>query len=99
MAGLMLAAPAGALAQSTPSVHSDDPFSLMRGTQQPGEKRPVKLEARLADPALFAQDPQAFNAAADRLAAARSDKDKRELRWLEAAEKAEALAAELGYPP
>ena len=54
------------------------------------------LEARLADPALFAQDPQAFNAAADRLAAARSDKDDRELRWLEAAEKAEALAAEKG---
>ena len=54
------------------------------------------LEARLADPALFAQDPQAFNDAADRLAAARSDKDDRELRWLEAAEKAEALAAEKG---
>ena len=49
IAGLLLAAPAAALAQSTPSVHSDDPFSLMRGTQQPGEKRPVKLEARLAE--------------------------------------------------
>ena len=54
------------------------------------------LEARLADTALFVQDPQAFNDAADRLATARSDKDDRELRWLEAAEKAEALAAEKG---
>ncbi|WP_180897588.1 hypothetical protein [Martelella soudanensis] len=49
LAGSMLTAPSATLAQSAPSVHSDDPFSLMRGTQQPGEKRPVKLEARLAE--------------------------------------------------
>ncbi|WP_174801804.1 hypothetical protein [Martelella limonii] len=48
LAGLIATAPAS-LAQSTPSVHSDDPFSMMRGTQEPGEKRPVKLEARLAE--------------------------------------------------
>jgi len=56
----------------------------------------ASLEAQLADPALFATDPDRFNAAADRLAAAREEKDDKELRWLEAAEKAEALEAERG---
>ena len=54
------------------------------------------LEARLADPDLFAKNPDRFNAAADRLAAARDEKDEKELRWLDAAEKAEALEAEKG---
>ena len=54
------------------------------------------LEARLADPELFAKNPDRFNAAADRLAAARDEKDDKELRWLEAAEKAEALEADRG---
>ena len=54
------------------------------------------LEARLADPELFAKSPEKFTAAADRLAAARTEKDEKELRWLEAAEKAEALEAERG---
>ena len=44
----------------------------------------------------FAKNPDRFNAAADRLAAARDEKDDKELRWLEAAEKAEALEAEQG---
>ena len=54
------------------------------------------LEAQLADPALFAKNPERFNAAADRLSAARTEKDDKELRWLDAAEKAEALEAERG---
>jgi len=54
------------------------------------------LETQLADPQLFAKNPETFNAAADRLAAARDEKDDKELRWLEAAEKAEALDAEKG---
>ena len=54
------------------------------------------LEARLADPDLFAKNPDRFNAAADRLAAARDEKDEKELRWLDAAEKAEALEADRG---
>lgn len=49
LAGLVAAAPVAGLAQSRPSVHSGDPFSMMRGTQEPGEKRPVKLQARLAE--------------------------------------------------
>jgi len=56
----------------------------------------ASLEAQLADPQLFATDPDRFNAAADRLAAAREEKDDKELRWLEAAEKAEALEAGRG---
>ncbi len=54
------------------------------------------LEARLADPELFATHPETFTATADRLAAARTEKDDKELRWLDAAEKAEALEAEKG---
>ena len=56
----------------------------------------ARLEDRLADPELFAKSPEKFTAAADRLAAARDEKDDKELRWLEAAEKAEALEAERG---
>ena len=53
----------------------------------------ARLEALLADPDLFSRDPDRFNKAVAQLAAARSEKDEKELRWLEAAEKAEALAA------
>ena len=56
----------------------------------------ARLEGRLADPELFAKNPEKFTAAANRLAAARTEKDEKELRWLEAAEKAEALEAERG---
>ena len=52
------------------------------------------LEARLADPDLFAKNPETFTATANRLATARTEKDDKELRWLDAAEKAEALEAE-----
>ena len=60
------------------------------------EEEIAALEARLADPELFAKNPDRFNVAADRLAAARDEKDDKELRWLEAAEKAEALEAYWG---
>ena len=53
----------------------------------------ARLEALLADPDLFSRDPDRFNKAVAQLAAARDEKDEKELRWLEAAEKAEALAA------
>ena len=51
------------------------------------------LEARLADPAFFTSDPDGFNRAADRLAAAREDKEAKETRWLDAAAAEEALQA------
>ncbi|MDB2391137.1 ATP-binding cassette domain-containing protein [Alphaproteobacteria bacterium] len=50
-----------------------------------------KLEAVLADPDLFAKDPDRFTRSADEIAALRSEKDDKELAWLAAAEKAEAL--------
>ncbi|MEX0503399.1 ABC-F family ATP-binding cassette domain-containing protein [Alphaproteobacteria bacterium LSUCC0719] len=50
-----------------------------------------RLETRLADPAFFASDPDGFTAAADRLATARTEKEAKETRWLEAAEAEEAL--------
>jgi ATP-binding cassette subfamily F protein uup len=49
------------------------------------------LEARLADPGLFARDPKAFDSAAARLAAARDELAKAEEQWLELEMKREAL--------
>ncbi len=42
-----------------------------------------RLEAKLADPALFGKDPKAFDAAAARLAAARDELQASEDQWLE----------------
>ena len=50
-----------------------------------------KLEAVLGDPDLFATDPDKFARTADAIAALRTDKDDKELAWLDAAQKAEAL--------
>ncbi len=52
-----------------------------------------KLEAVIADPALFTTDPEKFNQAAAELADAQAKKDEKETQWLEIAERAEALAA------
>ena len=49
------------------------------------------LEAKLADPNLFARDPKAFDAAASRLTAAREELAKSEEQWLELEMKREAL--------
>ena len=49
------------------------------------------LEAQLADQALFASNPDKFTANAAHLAQLQSDKEAKELQWLEVAEKAEAL--------
>jgi ATP-binding cassette subfamily F protein uup len=51
------------------------------------------LEATLADAGLYERDPDAFNAATARLAAARDSLDVAETRWVELEEKREALAA------
>ena len=50
-----------------------------------------QLEAVLGDPDLFAKDPDRFNKTADAIANLRAEKDEKELAWLAAAEKAEAL--------
>ena len=49
------------------------------------------LEAKLADPNLFARDPKAFDAAASRLTTAREELAKSEEQWLELEMKREAL--------
>ena len=50
------------------------------------------LEARLADPALFARDPEAFKQTAERLEAARQALGDAENRWLALEERREQLA-------
>ena len=67
---------------------------MVYGWEGPKGTDIISLEAQLARPDFFTSDPDGFNAAADRLAAARAAKDEKELRWLDAAEKAEALDAE-----
>jgi ATP-binding cassette subfamily F protein uup len=55
----------------------------------------AKAERALADPDLYARDPKRFadlTASIDRM---RGEKEAAELRWLEVAEMAEALAAEV----
>ena len=49
------------------------------------------VETRLAAPDLFQNDPEQFNQLAERLTTLRDSKDNKEIEWLEAAEKAEAL--------
>jgi ATP-binding cassette subfamily F protein uup len=49
------------------------------------------LEAKLADPNLFARDPKAFDSAASRLTAARDELAAAEEQWLELEMKREAL--------
>ncbi|MGB2252004.1 MAG: ABC transporter ATP-binding protein, partial [Candidatus Puniceispirillaceae bacterium] len=49
------------------------------------------IETKLAVPDLFQNDPDLFNRLVDMLAAQKDSKDQKEIEWLEAAEKAEAL--------
>ncbi len=58
----------------------------------------VKLEAAIADPALFTTNPKKFNQAATALATAQAKKEEKETQWLEIAERAEALGGEDTQP-
>ncbi|MDC0993932.1 hypothetical protein OAS14_06245 [Alphaproteobacteria bacterium] len=49
------------------------------------------IETKLAVPGLFQNDPDLFNRLVDKLATRKDSKDQKEMEWLEAAEKAEAL--------
>jgi ATP-binding cassette subfamily F protein uup len=57
------------------------------------EAKISELEAVLTDPDLFAKNPDKFNATVADLAATRSQKDAKEIRWLDVAERAEEIAA------
>ena len=52
------------------------------------------IETKLAVPDLFQNEPDLFNRLVDMLAAQKDSKDQKEMEWLEAAEKAEALEQE-----
>ncbi|KJS37530.1 MAG: elongation factor 3, partial [Hyphomonas sp. BRH_c22] len=52
----------------------------------------AKLEKELADPALYARDPKAFNAKSERIGAARAEAEAAEMEWLDIEERREALA-------
>ena len=58
----------------------------------------AKLEAAMADPALFTTDLEKFNRAATALATAQAKKEEKENQWLEVAERAEALEGEDTQP-
>ena len=49
------------------------------------------IETKLAVPDLFQSDTNLFNQLVDMLVAQKDSKDQKEMEWLEAAEKAEAL--------
>ena len=55
------------------------------------------IETKLAVPALFQNDPDLFNQLVDRFAARKDSKDQKEMEWLEAAEKAEALEQDVNH--
>ena len=56
------------------------------------------IEAELAVPDLFQNNPEKFNVLANLLTARRNDKNSKELEWLEIAEKAETLEQTLQNP-
>jgi ATP-binding cassette subfamily F protein uup len=56
------------------------------------EAEVAKDEAALSDPDLYTRDPDRFAELTERIARHRADIEAAELRWLEVAEMAEALA-------
>ena len=55
------------------------------------------IETKLAVPELFQNDPDLFNQLVDMFAARKDSKDQKEMEWLEAAEKAEALEQDVNH--
>ncbi|MGN6376824.1 MAG: ABC-F family ATP-binding cassette domain-containing protein [Sphingomonas sp.] len=87
---------------STPPPPPQKPTKLSYKDQRDYELLPKRIEAidaaiardeaLLADPDLYARDPARFDKLMKGIAKAREEKDTAELRWLELAEQAEALA-------
>ena len=66
-------------------------LETLPGTMKSLEAEIATLESRLADSSLFARDPAAFDQAAARLAAARTELSHAEEQWLEIEMKRESL--------
>ena len=67
-------------------------YDLLPGRIEALEESIARDESALSDPDLYARDPKLFQALTDSIAAARSERDEAEHRWLELAEQVEALA-------
>jgi ABC transport system ATP-binding/permease protein len=67
-------------------------YDLLPGQVEEIAAEIERMEAELADPALYSRDPKAFDALTKKLDAKRAEKDAAEERWLELAEHVEALA-------
>jgi ATP-binding cassette subfamily F protein uup len=68
-------------------------YDLLPGRIEEIEAQIARDEAALADPDLYARDPARFAALTEAIERARAERDAAEERWLELAEKAEALAS------
>jgi ATP-binding cassette subfamily F protein uup len=67
-------------------------YDLLPARIEEIEARIARDEAALSDPDLYARDPKRFGALTAAIEKARAERDAAEERWLELAEKAEALA-------
>ncbi|HEX8216283.1 MAG TPA: ATP-binding cassette domain-containing protein, partial [Allosphingosinicella sp.] len=67
-------------------------FDLLPARIEAIDSEIARDEAALSDPDLYARDPARFAALTEEIARARAERDAAEERWLELAEKAEALA-------
>ena len=67
-------------------------YDLLPGRIDEIDAAIARDEAALADPDLYVKDPARFAALSEAIAKARAERDAAEERWLELAEKVEALA-------
>ncbi len=89
-----LARPSRAPAQRTKLSYKDERRQAELDAKLPELNREVEaLERALEDSALFAQDPEGFSRAAERLAQARAEREDGETEWLEIEEQRARLAA------
>jgi ATP-binding cassette subfamily F protein uup len=86
------AAPPRARPQTKLSYRDQRDFDLLPKRIEELEERIARDETALSDPDLYGRDPKLFQALTDAIAAARSERDEAEHRWLELAEQLEALA-------
>jgi ATP-binding cassette subfamily F protein uup len=87
------AAPASARVQTKLTYKDQRDFDLLPGRIEEIEAQIARDEAALGDPDLYSRDPKRFAALTAAIHKARAERDAAEERWLELAEKLEALTA------